>query len=580
MVRIDSREKRGNSFTITVDFKRNGLIFPLVFTPHYWYSPFMLDTTQPVFNWKNTTLILATAVSLLLFYNFAFFRNIIAAYPLTLGNSLFIGSIALLLLSLITILLTLVSSRHIIKPALIIIVFVSSFASYFMDSYNVVIDTSMIENIFSTNFSESLDLFSLKLFIYIFLLGILPSLFIYKLNISYCTLKKEFITKMIVIFIALAVVTSQILIFSKSYSSLFREQKILRYYANPVTYIHSSLAYLNQKLGSSNTVIKPVGQDAKIPASDNDRELVILVIGETARADRFSLNGYSKQTNPLLEKEQVVSFKNVASCGTATAVSVPCMFSMYTRDGYSDEHARDTENLLDVLHHAGITILWRDNNSDSKSVALRVPYQDYKSPDVNPVCDEECRDEGMLVGLQEFIEKQTTGDIFIILHSMGNHGPAYYKRYPKLFEKFTPACHTNQLENCTNEEINNAYDNAILYTDYFLSKVINLLKHNDDKFETAMLYMSDHGESLGENNLYLHGLPYILAPNTQKYVAAVLWLGERFYEDGLDINAIKTKADNAFSHDNLFHTILGLMELETADYDKELDILSHDREKY
>ncbi len=540
----------------------------------------MLDTTHPVFNWRNTTLSLASALSLLLFYNIAFFRNIIAAYPLTLGNILFLGSISLLLLSLITILLTLFSSKYLIKPFLIFLALVSSCASYFMDSYNVVIDTPMIENIFSTNLSESLDLFSLKFVIYLFLLGITPSLFIYKLNISFGTLKKEFINKIVIIFIAMAVISAQILLFSKSYSSFFREQKILRYYANPVTYLHSSIAYLNHKLGASNIVIQPIGQDATIPASDNDRELVILVIGETARADRFSLNGYSKQTNPLLEKEQVVSFNNISSCGTSTAVSVPCMFSIYSRDRYSDNYARDTENLLDVMRHAGIAILWRDNNSDSKSVALRVPYQDYKSPDVNPVCDEECRDEGMLVGLQEFIDNQTAGDILVVLHAMGNHGPAYYKRYPKSFEKFTPACHTNQLENCTNEEINNAYDNAILYTDYFLSKTINLLKHNDNKFETAMLYISDHGESLGENNVYLHGLPYILAPETQKNVAAVLWLGRRFYEDGLDINAIKKNANSALSHDHLFHTVLGLMELETAVYDQDMDILSKYRKKY
>ncbi len=540
----------------------------------------MVDTTHLVSNWKNTTLILVTAFSLLLFYNIAFFRNIIAAYPLTLGNSLFIGSIALLLLGLITILLTLFSSRYTIKPALVFIVLLSSCASYFMDSYNVVIDTSMIDNIINTNLSESADLFSLKLVIYLFLLGIVPSIFILKLNISYSTFKQEFITKLIILVIALAVIISQMLIFSKSYSSFIREHKMLRYYTNPVTYLHSSIAYLNQKLGVSTTVMQPVGQDAIIPASDDDRELVILVIGETARADRFSLNGYSKQTNPLLQKEQVVSFNNVTSCGTATAVSVPCMFSFYTRDNYSDEHARDTENLLDVLQHAGITILWRDNNSDSKNVALRVPYQDYKSPDVNPVCDEECRDEGMLAGLQEFIDKQTAGDILIVLHAMGNHGPAYYKRYPGTFEKFTPACHTNQLENCTNEEINNAYDNAILYTDYFLSKTINLLKHNDDKYETAMFYISDHGESLGENNVYLHGLPYIFAPDTQKKVAAVLWLGKRFYEDSLNINTIKKNADNAFSHDNLFHTILGLMELKTAVYDQNLDILSYARKNH
>jgi lipid A ethanolaminephosphotransferase len=245
------------------------------------------------------------------------------------------------------------------------------------------------------------------------------------------------------------------------------------------------------------------------------------------------------------------------------------MFSNLTRNGYSESKAESTYNILDVLNIAGVNILWRDNNSNSKGVADRVTYEDYKTPENNTICDDECRDEGMLVGLQEYIDSKETGDILIILHQMGNHGPAYYKRYPKAFEYFTPVCKTNQLENCTSEEINNAYDNAILYTDYFLSKVINLLKQNKE-FETAMFYISDHGESLGENNLYLHGLPYFMAPDAQTHVPAIMWLGENFK---IDRDTLKKTATKEYSQDNIFHTLLGLFEVETGLYDSNMDII-------
>ena len=246
------------------------------------------------------------------------------------------------------------------------------------------------------------------------------------------------------------------------------------------------------------------------------------------------------------------------------------MFSNIGRESYSDRKAHTTENLLDVLRHAGVQILWRDNNSDSKGVALNVPYTSFRSAETNAVCDIECRDEGMLIGLQDYINKQKTGDILIVLHQMGNHGPAYYKRYPPAFERFKPVCKTSQLENCTREEISNAYDNAILYTDYFLSKVIALLKNNTKNFETAMFYMSDHGESLGENSLYLHGLPYVMAPDAQKHVGAILWFGESFH---IDRPALRAKLARPYSHDNLFHTVLGLFEVDTDVYDKKKDIV-------
>jgi len=534
----------------------------------------MKNAFPAMFRWQSHRLIPAIALFFLVFYNFAFFRNLFATYPLTAVNLVFIASIAILVFAVFTLLLTLLSSRYTLKPVLMVLFPVSALAAYFMDSYNIVIDQSMVQNIFSTNMSESADLFGAKLVIYFVLLGLLPAWYIYKSEIDYGGLKKQLLTRGKLVALALLLIIAQVATFSKNDSSFFREHKIVRYYSNPVIYVYSTVKYINEQYFTVNEPVTVVGNDAKIAASDTHRELVILVVGETARADRFSLNGYQRKTNPLLEQEKVISYTNVMSCGTSTAVSVPCMFSTFTRDDYNDAHAKDTENLLDVLHHAGVNILWRDNNSDSKHVAERITYEDFKSPQKNTICDDECRDEGMLVGLQDYIDQHNGGDVLIVLHQMGNHGPAYYKRYPAGFEKFTPVCHSNELQTCTNEEINNAYDNAILYTDYFLSKVIALLKNNEHQFETAMMYMSDHGESLGENNLYLHGLPYTFAPETQKHVGAILWLGSEFAEDGLDTNVLRADANTAYSHDNLFHTVLGLLEIKTASYDKRLDILA------
>lgn len=525
----------------------------------------------------NSKLVVLVALFLVLFGNVSFFTKVTDVYALSLGNlSLaniaFLGSLAILLTSLIVLLLTLVTTKYTTKPILIFTLLVSSIVSYFMDSYGVVIDSTMIQNIVQTNIGESMDLFSLKLVLYFLLLGILPSVLIYQISIENGSLKNELVAKLKVIVATLLMMVLMIFMFSNFYASFIREHKPLRYYSNPTSFIYATGKYLSNTFNSRGVAVQAIGMDAK----DTDRELIILVVGEAARADRFSLNGYPRETNPLLKKEAIINFSNIRSCGTSTAVSVPCMFSILGRDGYSDEKAKSTENLLDVLRHAGVHVLWRDNNSDSKGVALRVPYEDFKSPQKNPVCDIECRDEGMLSGLQEYIAKQKTGDILIVLHQMGNHGPAYYKRYPKSFERFKPVCQTGQLENCTREEIGNTYDNAILYTDYFLSKVIALLKQNSEGFETAMVYMSDHGESLGENGLYLHGLPYFMAPDAQKHIAAVMWFGDGSRAH-IDQNALRAKSAQAYSHDNLFHTILGLMEVKTSVYDKKKDMINDDK---
>jgi lipid A ethanolaminephosphotransferase len=525
---------------------------------------FSLSLTRP-------SLILLVSFLIILFDNVALMRALLGSYPLTPGNIAFLVSLMLLLVSLLALLLNLVSTQYTTKPVLMTVLLIAAVIAYFMNTYNIMIDETMIQNMLETNPAEASDLLTTRLLAYILFLGVLPASLVYSINIVQRDFYKELKSSLLSLLAYSACIVLLVAAFSAHYATFFREHKHLRLYINPLAGLYAAGHYALLDNNPAAIALEPIGLDAKIPETDTDRELIILVIGETARADHFSLNGYEKETNPLLKQENIINFSNVYSCGTTTAVSVPCMFSRLSRHDYSDSIAKSTENILDVLKRAGVNILWRDNNSDSKSVALRATFEDYKSPATNTICDPECRDEGMLVGLEEYIDSHPTGDILIILHAMGSHGPAYYKRYPEAFEKFVPVCRTNLLEDCTTEEIANTYDNTILYTDYFLSRVIHFLKQHDDTFEAAMLYMSDHGESLGESGMYLHGMPYFIAPGAQTRVPAIAWFSDSFE---IDTRALREKADHEFSHDHLFHTLLGSMEVETSVYDKHHDILA------
>ncbi|MDO9184295.1 MAG: phosphoethanolamine--lipid A transferase [Bacteriovorax sp.] len=525
------------------------------------------------FKTTQTKLLLFISIFFVLFFNISFFEKTFKVYPILSVRFFFVISLSVVLISFINILLNLVRSKYTTKPVIISLLFFSSLAAYVMDSYGVVLDDNMFLNVFNTDGHEALDLLSFRLFLYLVFLCIVPSFIILKTKISEFSLKDELISRSKTILFSFLLITTLLFSFGKNYASFFREQKTLRYYTNPTYYIYSIGKYVSSFYGNTSGLIDPIGLNAVIHGSGKKRQLIIFVVGETARRDHFSLNGYAKDTNPYLKKENVVSFNNMTSCGTSTAISVPCIFSNLGRSKFSNEKAATTENLLDVLSHTKkINILWRDNNSNSKGVAARVPYEDFKQPPNNTICDPECRDVGMLVGLQGYIDQKKEGNIFIILHQMGNHGPAYYKRYPVAFEKFKPVCKTNELEKCSNEEINNAYDNATLYTDFFLSKVIGLLKENSNNFGTSMFYVSDHGESLGEKGIYLHSLPYFMAPDEQKNVAAVLWMGGDLAKR-TNYELLRKKSQLPYSHDNVFHTFLGLMDVQTPEFNRDLYIL-------
>lgn len=526
---------------------------------------------------KSTTLIFFSALIFSLFYNWPFYQKILEVYPLSWNYFLFLSSLFISFTALLNIALNLLCIRQSVKFVLIANFLLAAAIGYILKTFGTIIDDIMILNILQTETREALDIITVKSILSFFFWGVLPAVLVYKIKLTKINFSYELLSKLRSISLSLGVILICFLLNMKGFASFLREHKDLRSYSNPSYFYYSSYKFAKNHFFHTDNKFIQIGKDAKISEKDTERELVIFVVGETARADHFSLNGYSKETNPLLKKENIINFSNVSSCGTSTAISVPCMFSQMNRDQFSERKAQNTENLLDVLNHTKkANILWRDNNSNSKKVADRIQYEDYKSSSRNTICaPKECRDEGMLVGLQEYINQKKDGDIFIVLHQLGSHGPTYYKRYPSTFEKFKPTCKSGQLETCTTEEINNSYDNTILYTDYFLSKVIQLLKKNSNQFETAMFYVSDHGESLGENNIYLHGLPYFIAPSAQKHVPMVLWFGEKL-NGRLNSNLLRAKAENEFSHDNIFHSILGLLEVKTQLYQPKLDIFFND----
>ena len=506
-------------------------------------------------------LLIAVALFLALSANATFFQNILQIYPLQ-DNTGFLLSVFVLLFSALLFMLSLFSLIIPSKYVAILFIGVAAFSAYFSDQYGTVIDVEMIRNMIETDTSETADLITWGLISRVLLLALLPTIIVFRLRLQKVKLRRYLAVHAIVTGMSLCVAAACVFSFSSQYASFFREHKSVRYYVTPAYPIYSALQFAGSFSHiDTDLPFKSFDAISSILEDETDhKELIILVVGETARADHFSLNGYSRNTNPLLSQEsRLISYSRIQSCGTSTAISVPCMFSYSGHDGFDVKSARNTENGLDLLQKAGVNVLWRDNNSDSKGVADRIPFENYRTADKNPICNPECRDEGMLDGLQTYINDQT-GDILIVLHQMGSHGPAYFQRYPPEFERFTPACQSAELSDCSQEEIINAYDNTIVYTDYFLSKVIDFLKVNTPKYETAMFYVSDHGESLGESGIYLHGMPYRFAPDAQTHVPVIAWIGE---SSDIDYEKSKRLKDLDNTHDEVFDTLLTVFEVNT-----------------
>lgn len=525
-------------------------------------------------------LTLAVAVLLASAGNLTFWSTFIRA-----AGGLHLASVPLLLGAFLIVVLffnaclTLASFRYVAKPVLIVLVLSAAGASYFIASYGIVIDKAMLQNVFETDPREAAELFNWHMVLTVGLLGLLPSVLIARANVRFPQGLRGLLKRAGIAGGSLAVAMLLLVLLFKTLAPAVREHRELRFLLTPTNTIQALHGYLRSKWRTP-LVVAPLGRDAiKGPAwaRQTRRTVTILVVGETARAMNFSLNGYRRETNPLLARQPgLINFSQVSSCGTATAVSVPCVFSALGRARYSETKAASQEGLLDVLAHAGFQVLWRDNNSGCKGVCARVAFEDVsQAAPGDRFCEgDECHDERLLAGLPALI-RQASGDVVVVLHQKGSHGPAYARRYPAGFGRFGPVCTTGEFERCSRASIEAAYDNTILYTDYFLSKTIDLLRRSasDEGVDTAMLYVSDHGESLGEHNIYLHGAPYMFAPAEQTRVPMMLWMSDGFSTRfGIDRTCLMARREQPMSHDNVFHSVLGMLDVNTAVLNPTLDL--------
>ncbi len=530
------------------------------------------------------TLALFAGVWIAVFANWPLWRALARLPELTSPRGvLFMVGFAAGIAALTTGLLVLAAWPRVIKPAIALFLFAAAIGAHFMGAYGIVLDPTMMSNVLQTDAREVADLLTPLLPINLLLLAVLPMIWLWRVPVQRLSFGTQALRNLLALLGALLLFTALLFALYADLSTTMRNHRTLRYMINPVNSFFSLAVLAYETTAKPTGPLQPIGLDARpLPRPPGTRPpLLVLVIGETARADHFSLNGYPRPTNPELAKLDVVSFGNVTACGTSTAASLPGMFSPLGRSA-DESRARDSENLLDLVHRAGLAVLWLDNQAGCKGLCDRVPHADAASaapagtPPPAALCPAgECFDLALLHDLDARLaalpaERRERG-VLLVLHQMGSHGPAYFKRSPPERKPFEPECTTAVLQQCTLASINNAYDNSIAYTDHVLARTIGWLQQQATHYDPLLLYVSDHGESLGENNIYLHGLPYAFAPREQKHVPMIAWAGPASWR-AVDIACLRRHRDAALSHDNLFHSVLGALDLQASEYRAQLDV--------
>lgn len=540
----------------------------------------MTDRSRPS-GLRTETLALLVAVFFTLACNFRFWGALMAERPLDTGASwLLLLCTGVAITGLQWLLMLLVVNRWTVKPLLILLLLCTASAVYFMTSFGVYLDKPMLRNLLETDVKEASELVEWKMLPWLIGYGLIPAWLVWRCPMRTVSLGQAAVTRLLAVVIALAMVGGGIWPVANVLIPTLREHKEMRALVTPTNYLVSTgrvIASSNRALAGP-VVRETVGADAhQRPRDANNHKplAIVLVVGETTRAANWGLSGYSRQTTPELAKLPVINFTDVTSCGTDTATSVPCMFSAFGRHDYDEDRIRHSDSVLHLLDRAGISVLWRDNQSGCKGVCADLASEDLTKSDDPALCNgKRCFDEILINGLSQRIDAKQ-GDTLIVLHMLGGHGPAYFERYPDQFRRWTPTCDTTDLASCSHEALINTYDNVIAYSDHVLAQLIATLatisSHN-----TALIFISDHGESLGEKGLYLHGMPLALAPSEQTHVPMVMWFADATLPPS-ELACVKGLAAAPYSHDHLFHTLLGLFNVETTVYQPQWDILSHCR---
>lgn len=530
--------------------------------------------------WKMSSikLNLLLALYFTLVLNIAFFREVIS---LSHPTDYFLLTTPLVLFVACNIVFNVLSVpvlHKIIIPAFLLI---SAAVSYNSLVFNVYFDRDMLTNVLQTNVAESSRMFSFSYVAWLLVVGVLPTVLYLCVKVDYKKWWVELLARMGSILASALFVFAIGTVFYQDYASFFRNNKYLPHLLVPSNFVGATISKIKHTR-MENMPFVQTGIDAKMEKTDDDVNVPVIVVGETTRAQNWGLNGYGRQTTPYLAErvkrgENLINFTDVSSCGTATAISVPCMFSSLNRSDYDAVQANHQDNLLDTVQHAGVKVQWIENDAGCKDVCNRVPTINTVDLQVPEYCtDGECLDNIMLPELEKALANASQ-DTVIVLHTIGSHGPTYFERYTEKERQFTPTCDTKEINQCSQAELINTYDNGVLYIDQFLDKVIAQLEAYSN-LKTSMLYLSDHGESLGENNMYLHATPYAIAPKEQTQVPMVMWFSPKWVENKkVDLTCLRQNANRPYSHDNFFHSALSLMDMKMASvkaYNKDLDILA------
>lgn len=526
----------------------------------------------------SETLVLACAAYLMLAGNGPFWRAALAGRSWAdAGTWGFAAALFVALTTFYIAVAALFSSRLTVRPLLALVLLVTAAASYYMERYAVYMDRPMLANVLATNYKEARELLGFGMAVHILLFGLLPAALLWWPTLKRRSWPRALAVRVGWIGAATALGVGSLLLVFADFASLMRNNQEMRYLITPGNIVASVSANLWGRAKRPNQQRTVVGADARTVGPPRSRPtLFVLVVGETARSKSFSLNGYARATNPELARRNVISFPDAIACGTSTEVSLPCMFSATGRSRYDEDRILTQESVLHVLARAGVQVLWRDNQSGCKGVCDGLPLEQLDRAGIGSVCGaDQCFDEVLLSGMDKVL-RDRQGNLLVVMHQLGSHGPAYFKRYPPRFARFQPACQSDDLRVCSQQEIVNAYDNSLLYTDFFLGQLIDFLQQAQSTHDTAMLYVSDHGESLGERGLYLHGMPYAIAPPEQIRVPFVLWMSQPFRDAfGVDEQCLRRQAaGQPASHEQLFHSLVGIFGVQTSAYRRQLDLFA------
>lgn len=418
---------------------------------------------------------------------------------------------------------------------------------YFINTYQVLVTDKMMGNVFNTQYSEASGFFSWHALLYVLFLGILPCIYIFACRIDYGKTKRFFARTGLSLGLAVLIALVNI----QNWPWIDRHATQLGSLLMPWSYTINSIRFYNaEKKRNRKEIPLP---DAKIVTDSKD--VCVLIIGESARRENFSLYGYDRQTNPLLEKDSVTALVADAAA-TYTTAGVKAILD-------HKETGKLYEILPNYLFRNGVDVVWRTANWGEPPVHIEKYYKVKDIKNMYPDADTGY-DGVLLTGLKEDILSSSKDKMLVILHTSTSHGPTYNKKYPAEFEVFTPVCTTVEMAKADKQELMNAYDNTIVYTDYLVHSVIEILKEIPQR-RSCVMFVSDHGESLGEGNLYMHGVPMAVAPKEQVEIPFIVWTSDK---------NMKIDPDRKVGQYHVFHSVMTFMGIDSPIYNSELDIFA------